>query len=108
MGPCGLPTWDPDGECNRAPHGSHLGCPMKVYGAAQMGPIWSPVALPIWFPCWQPTWGPFRCPHGTHIGPKWAALLLNMGYIQAALLLNMGYIRAAILLDMGYIRSALY
>ena len=81
---------------------------MKVYGAAQMGPIWSQVALPIWVPCWQPTWGPYRCPHGTHIGPTWAALLLNMGYIQAAILLNMGYIRAALLLNMCYILAALY
>ncbi|KAH3794709.1 hypothetical protein DPMN_148247 [Dreissena polymorpha] len=100
---CGLPTWDPDGECNRTPYGSH-----------------------VWVPRLHSRSGSHVCsPHGTHIGafmgPTWAALLLNMGYIQAALLLNMGYIRAAIVLctsiwlhtginvlNIGYKRLALY
>jgi len=33
-----------------------VGLILHVYGAAHMGPRWSPVTLPIWVPYGQPIW----------------------------------------------------
>ncbi|KAH3792639.1 hypothetical protein DPMN_146136 [Dreissena polymorpha] len=102
--PCGLPTWDPDGECNRAPYESHQGGPMYVYGAAQMGPMWSSVALPIWVPCWQPTWDPYRCLYGPHMGGPYTQYGLHTGSPCTEYGLHTG----SIVLNMGYMLVALY
>ena len=104
--PDGLPIWDPGGECNRVPCGSHMGCPCVYPYGTHVGPT---CADPVPNPRWAAHMGPRL---GVQLGPMWVPLGLPMftqyGASFIALIQNRTESKTAFCQITGYISKSIF